>query len=295
MLFDITDDLKPDQPRQLLETILTVWIEMIQSQKVVALPDTVDRDAFEEHPEGGFRLIPGLDRDPETGARPLEDAPLRLWDGIVVRIERLIGLDSSEDLPALSGSDALSALSFPKGFATRFLSWARRPRFTYFAPGLRVPTEQEIQSPTAPSSSNRRLGQRSGTLLAPRFRARHRAIRPVSCGFYLTPCDRAYCCPQENGCNLVLTGKASSGWAQKADLRPVEIYDDLLQPGVNTFDDLHPISFPAFLENVRFQKEQLRWAVDSEGVASGLKKWCEGDTEERWMDYVTNVGHQGYW
>ncbi|KAI7264092.1 hypothetical protein KC343_g3226 [Hortaea werneckii] len=118
MLFDITDDLKPDQPRQLLETILTVWIEMIQSQKVVALPDTVDRDAFEEHPEGGFRLIPGLDRDPET--------------------------DSSEDLPALSGSDALSALSFPKGFATRFLSWARRPRFTYFAPGLRVPTEQEI-------------------------------------------------------------------------------------------------------------------------------------------------------
>ncbi|KAI7287078.1 hypothetical protein KC345_g747 [Hortaea werneckii] len=75
MHFDITDDLGPDQPWQRLESILTVWIEMIQFQEVVALPDTVGRVAFEEHPEGGLCLISGLERDPETGAKRLEDDP----------------------------------------------------------------------------------------------------------------------------------------------------------------------------------------------------------------------------
>lgn len=59
----------------------------------------------------------------------------------------------------------------------------------------------------------------------------------------------------------------------------MESYDDVLQTGVNPFKDLHPVSLSAFLENVRFQIEQERWALDSEGVADGLMKWCESDTE----------------
>ncbi|RMY51999.1 hypothetical protein D0865_06029 [Hortaea werneckii] len=330
MHFDITDDLKPDQPWQRLETILTIWIEMIQCQKVVALPNTVGRDAFEEHPEGEFRLIPSLERDPETGAKRLEDAPypwttvpwtsrdlegsLRLWDGIVERIERQIGLDPAGERQALLDSEALSTFPFPEGFATRFLSRARRPRFTYFAPGLRVATEQEIlDQPFAYNEENSDVEDEPSKvppLLLLRTDVSVSAAGPFwlhvfepvilrsaqcPCGLYLTPCDRTYRYLQENGCSLVLPGTSSSGWARKADLGPVESYDDLLQTGVNPFNDLHPISLSAFLENVCFQIEHGRWCFDGEGVAGGLEKWCEADTEERWVNYVTNVGPQGYW
>ncbi|KAI6834748.1 hypothetical protein KC340_g7170 [Hortaea werneckii] len=332
MHFDITDDLKPDQPWQRLETILTVWIEMIQCQKVVALPDTVGQDAFEERPERGLRLIPGLERDPETGAKRLEDAPypwtivpwtsqdlensLRFWDGIVERIERLIGLDPAGGRQALLDSEALSTFSFPEGFATRFLLRARRPRFTYFAPGLRVATEQEIlHQPFTYQEENSDaedepskvpplllLLLRTDVSVSAAGLFWLRAFEPViprsaqcPCGLYLTPCDRAYRYPQENGCSLVLPRTSSSGWARKADLGLVESHDDLLQTGVNPFNDLHPISFSAFLEDVCFQIEQAKWSVDSEGVAGGLEKWCEADTEERWIDHVTNVGPRRYW
>lgn len=330
MHFDITDDLKPDQPWQRLETILTIWIEMIQCQKVVALPDTVGRDAFEEHPEGGIPFIPGLERDPETGAKRLEDAPypwttvpwtsqdlegsLRLWNGIVEQIERRIDLDPSGERHALLDSEALSALPFPEGFATQFLSRARRPRFTYFAPGLRVATEQQIldqpfihneedsDAGDEPSKVPPLLLLRADVSTSAAGLFWLRAFEPVipksaQCpgGLYLTPCDRTYRYPQENGCSLVLPQTSSLGWAKKADRVAVESYDDLLQTGVNPFNDLHPVSLSAFLENVCFQIEQGRWYVDGEGVAGGLEKWCESDTEEKWMNYVTNVGPQGYW
>lgn len=41
MHFDITDELQESQPWQPLENILSVWIEMNQRGKVVALPDGV--------------------------------------------------------------------------------------------------------------------------------------------------------------------------------------------------------------------------------------------------------------
>ncbi|KAI6868222.1 hypothetical protein KC343_g3000 [Hortaea werneckii] len=92
-----------------------------------------------------------------------------------------------------------------------------------------------------------------------------RAFEPVipqsvqcPCGLYVTPCDRTYRYPQENGGSLVLPGTASSGWARKADLGPVEPYDDLLQTGTNPFNDLRPVSFSVFVENVGFQIEQGR-------------------------------------
>lgn len=303
---------------------------MIQCQKIVALPDTVGRDAFEEHPEGGHRLVPGPERDPETGAKRLEDAPypwtivpwtsqdlegsLRLWDGIVERIERLIGLDPPGERQALLDSEALNSLPLPEGFATQFLSRTRRPRFTYFAPGLRVATEQEIlhqpftyheedsDAEEEPSKVSPLLLLRADVSTSAAGLFWLRAFEPLiprsaqcPCGLYLTPCDRTYRYPQENGCSLVLPRTYSSGWARKADLGPVESYDDLLQTGINLFNDLHPIPFSAFLENVDFQIEQGRWSVDGEGVAGGLKKWCEADTEEKWIDHITNVRPQGYW
>lgn len=69
MHFDITDELTPDQPWQKLEYILTVWIEMIQRQKIVALPANVGKTSHETLPSGGVREIRGPERDPVTGAK----------------------------------------------------------------------------------------------------------------------------------------------------------------------------------------------------------------------------------
>lgn len=225
-----------------------------------------------------------------------------------------IDLDLSEERPSLLDSDALSALRFPKGFATLFLSRARTPRFTYFAPGLRVATEQETLD--QPFTHHEENGDAEDELIEvpPLLLLRAdvsvsaaelfwlRAFEPViprsaqcPCGLYVTPCDRAYRYPQEDGCSFVLPGTAPSGWAKKTHVGPVESHDDLLKTDVNPFNDLHPIFFSAFSENVRFQIGQGRWAVGSEDVAGGLNDWCNTDTEERRKDYVTDVRPQVYW
>ncbi|RMZ12831.1 hypothetical protein D0860_02801 [Hortaea werneckii] len=170
-----------------------------------------------------------------------------------------------------------------------FLDPIRLPWFTYFAPGLRVATEQEIVDEPYTHHEEDSDAEDERSKVPPLLLLRAdvlvnavgllwlRAFEPVipqsvqcPCGPYLTNCDRTYRYPQESGCNLVLSGTASSCWARKADLGPVDSYDDLLQT-----------------------IEQGRCAVDIEGVADGLKKWCEADTEERWRKYVTNVGPEG--
>ncbi|KAK4956608.1 hypothetical protein LTR10_006135 [Elasticomyces elasticus] len=47
MMFDITDDIELDYPWQKLESILTVWIEMIQRGKIVALHTSIGTGSYE--------------------------------------------------------------------------------------------------------------------------------------------------------------------------------------------------------------------------------------------------------
>lgn len=61
-------DLHPKQPWQKLESILSVWIEMIQRQKVVALHDNVGSEADDTVV---LRIKGGPERDPDTGAKRL--------------------------------------------------------------------------------------------------------------------------------------------------------------------------------------------------------------------------------
>jgi hypothetical protein len=52
-----------------LETILTVWVEMIQRQKIVAIPADVGKDRYEPQEGGYYRLVRGPERDPATSAK----------------------------------------------------------------------------------------------------------------------------------------------------------------------------------------------------------------------------------
>lgn len=167
MHFDVEDDIDEDSipswPK--LESVLSVWIEMIQRQKVVAIPAEVGAEEWKELPEGGFGLVQGPKQDPLTGARRIyrETAPwtmqsyttkdviqtLQVWDLLISAIEELMDLPArAPDDPSLPCGlytpSELDAAHIPAGFAREFLSRCRRPRFEHIAPGLRIAKPAEF-------------------------------------------------------------------------------------------------------------------------------------------------------
>ncbi|TKA76071.1 hypothetical protein B0A55_05700 [Friedmanniomyces simplex] len=325
MHFDRTDELTPEQPWQWLESILTVWIEMIQRQKIVALPADVGKVSYENVADGGVRRVEGPPRDPATGAKRLEFAmepwtivpwatqdleeSLKLWGMVVVSIEQEMGLGESEQFDTVLDTATLDRARVPDGFARDFLSQARKPRFTFIAPGLRVPTQSDFatqpfldqdREPANEDELPAILLFRSEALVSTRqlfwfgFRPSN---PPLECpgGLYLNPCDRSYRYPQEDGCNLLLPFELTSGWARKSDHSSASQRDDLLQSGVNPYNDLHPVQLQAFLETVYRCVEDGRWEVDESGVADGIDKWRDADTGHGWADYFLPLGPGKYW
>ncbi|KAK5720822.1 hypothetical protein LTR15_006784 [Elasticomyces elasticus] len=149
-----------EQPWQPLECILTVWIEMIQRQKVVAIPANVGKTSYESIEGGGYRRIEGPQQDPATGAKrndcaaepwtvvpwssqDLEEC-LELWIMIVKLIEEKMGLREAEQTETLLKLPTLANARIPNGFAREFLCRAQRPRFQYIAPGLWAPSASEF-------------------------------------------------------------------------------------------------------------------------------------------------------
>ncbi|KAK3656725.1 hypothetical protein LTR56_002706 [Elasticomyces elasticus] len=160
MMFDITDDIELDYPWQKLESILTVWIEMIQHGKIVALDTSIGTGSYEWDAAGGFHLTEGPPRDPATGARRLNTAQrpwtilpysrkdlqdsLELWRKIVETVESKMGINEPSAVRGLLDTGYLDGARIPIGFARDFLSQAIRPRFSRIAPGLSVPNEEHF-------------------------------------------------------------------------------------------------------------------------------------------------------
>lgn len=154
--WDIGDDLDIEIYGQKLESILSVYIEMILRGRVVALHDDVDQEPIIERTEdGNFRMTPrGPERDPETGAKRLDGQlepwtamswtmkdlveSLEIWKMLVESIERKMSLDPHEPEERLFSEQTCEAAGIPTGFARNFLTKAQKPRFRFIAPGLRV-------------------------------------------------------------------------------------------------------------------------------------------------------------
>jgi hypothetical protein len=157
---------------QPLETVLSVYIDMIVRRKVVALHKTVVRpnDVFFLHPENG-RIVhadlhpaPPPRADPATGAKrslhtynpwtlvpcttqDVEEA-LSAWDDLLDAIDERkphSGATSLRPTQAIFTLEELKSTSLRvNGFAWNFFLRARRPPFTYVGPGLRLPTLEEL-------------------------------------------------------------------------------------------------------------------------------------------------------
>ncbi|KAK5680363.1 hypothetical protein LTS10_007290 [Elasticomyces elasticus] len=325
MMFDITDDIELEYPWQKLESILTVWIEMIQRGKIVALHASIGTGSYEWDAAGGFHPTEGPPRDPATGARRLNTAQrprtilpysrkdlqdcLELWRKIVETIESKMGIDGPSAGRGLLDTSYLDGAPLPIGFARDFLSQAIRPHFSRIAPGLSVPNEEHFLSQPyldgqAESESDEIIPPillfRGDTCVSPDdiswcgFQPKSSATEcPV--GLYLHYCDRLSEWPQEDGCRLVLPFTLEAGWAKQSDHSAADRHDNLLQSGVNPYAPSHPVQLLAFLERVYLNVHSGHWDVDENGIAGGIDAWKKADTEQGWPHYHVPVGPGQYW
>jgi hypothetical protein len=250
MHFDIADELEESSPWQPLESILSVWIEMIQRGKAVALHDHVckasyDNSDYQQDADGVWQEIKGPQRDPTTGAIRIGQAPpwtiapwtkqdltecLEIWTTAVGLIEERMSLLPQAHETGLVDPSAFEALPIPEGFAQQFMLQARKPQFSFIAPGLRLPTddiftmqpfmsainpnEEASEQVTPPILLFRSESSVPTDSLSPlSFSYSHEGPASTDCpsGLYLSRCDRTSGTPFEDGCELLLPFEFENG------------------------------------------------------------------------------------
>jgi hypothetical protein len=283
MHFDIADELEESGPWQPLESVLSVWIEMTHRGKAVALHDDVckasyDNSDWQRDANGAWQEIKGPQRDPLTCAIRLGQAPpwtivpwtkqnltecLEIWETAVDMIEERMSLPTHTHETGLVDPASFEALPIPEGFARQFMLQARKPRFSFIAPGLRLPTadtfarqpfmsaldlnEETPEQVTPPILLFRSESNVPTDSLSPSsFGYPHEGSEPADClsGLYLARCDRTSGTPFEDGCELLLSSELENGWAKQSDCSDLvdrESHESLLQSGVNPFNQRHPV------------------------------------------------------
>jgi hypothetical protein len=336
MHFDLTDELNESQPWQPLESILSVWIEMIQRGKAVALPDDVCKASYgesdwQQDANGIWQEIRGPQRDPTTGAIRIGQASpwtivpwtkqdltecLEIWETAVDLIEERMSLPAQAHESGLVDPASLEALPIPEGFAKQFMLQARKPRFSFIAPGLRLPTSgtfakqpflsafdpdegasEEETPPILLFRGEKNVPTCSLSLIS--FGYPYNGSEPAECptGLYFGRCNRTSGTPFEDGCELLLPFEFENGWAKQSDLSDLvyrEPYESLLQSGVNPFNQRHAVQLKGFLEIIVKNLRAGNWPVDDHGVAGGLDIWKQADTE-KWQSYWLPLGPGRFW
>jgi hypothetical protein len=226
---------------------------------------------------------------------------LEMWKILVEAIyDRMGGTEvGSEPVYGLANDQLLNTM--PNGFAKSFFAGALKPRFRYIAPGLRVQTPEELtDQPYALSFSQESTaippililrGEGSAIPTVPFGDHPHVSIPS---GLYFEPCDTFDdTAPWDNGVALILPYNVGGhgSWARMADQQPLpERNDSLYQIGRNPFVASHPTQLVAVLESWYRNLMLGNWEVDENGVADGIDKYREADTEEHCMEFVVDVG-----
>ena len=316
-----------DLPWQKLESVLTVYIELIETSKVIAFHKDLkfaDDVVFYNVPDpalSGLRYA--RDRpnamivDPATGhtkqkgavnpwtcmpstEKDLKDT-LEMWNILVEEIHDRIGHANVDAEPTygLANDQLLDAM--PDCFAKRFFARAMKPRFKYIAPGLRVQTIEELSDQPYASSFSREgteippiLILRGEGMAVPTTPLGYHPQCSIPAGLYLEPCDKLHdAAPWEDGIVLILPYNVGGGdsWARMADQKPLpECNDSLYQIGWNPFIARHPPQLLAVLVLWYENLQSGNWDVDSDGVTGGMEKYREANLEEHCMEYVLEIG-----
>ncbi|CEL02088.1 hypothetical protein ASPCAL01663 [Aspergillus calidoustus] len=207
----------------------------------------------------------------------------------------------------------------PFSFAYKFLKAISncKVRFRYIAPGIRFPTVAEFQDQpimdfvTSPYNHH---GQFPGNCPLRIFQigdAEHQqqlvphdeafGLRNIAAGLYFRPVAQRWPLFWTNGCRLILPYEiGGSGWARQSngepfglewywggdDVKPRDTHGDLYQGGtINGITNDHLVQIDKVLNNWADRVERGDWEVDENGVAGGIDKFREADTEAHWHKY----------
>ena len=298
-------DLKnPDLPWQTLEAVLSAWIDMVEAEKAVAIPDSVGKD--EATPRTGllrYNTRPWI-LEPYT----LGDlhACIDIWKRLVQTIETKAGMKLLEDDPQaepLASRSALTAAGIPRGFAYDLLSHAQYSQVWFVAPGIRLPRVEEfLRQPfkhILKEYPKETEGMKMPFLFLPcegtvsakeaKFRWPFSLVESVPCGLYLDAYPNAQN-PFEDACRLVLPIKLGSNrYARTSDFRPIiRSHSDLYQIGINPFVMRHGPKLVAILENWLENVQSGHWTVNGKGVEGGVELWRQADSRQFWWRYQSS-------
>jgi hypothetical protein len=167
-----------DNPWQKLESVLTAYIDLIETGKIFAVhkdlqisddvawldaPDpassglqfTRDRpDAMLVDPVSEHAKKKGI-VDPWIYVSSTESdlsETLRVWEVLTEAIHERIGGKDLNGEPAYGLADDKLLDTLPDGFAKKFVAGALKPRLKYVAPGLRVQTPEDLSDQPYASS-----------------------------------------------------------------------------------------------------------------------------------------------
>ncbi|KAH0175194.1 hypothetical protein KCU67_g370, partial [Aureobasidium melanogenum] len=315
-------------PWERLETVLSVYIDMIESEKVVCLHNNVERPSdfklIDLGGDAGQQWRPTQDRpdtifaDPITGVTRHEDAMfgpwivqphteevlkecLRTWDLLVQAIEEKMptapGVDTQPEY-GLANEELLESAGITEDFPKQVLLRARKPRFNFIAPGLRLLTSEEIVKQPFKSMMARQadlqnrkkmpvlLFRGDDTCKASQwFPHPYKEAGDIPTGLYLEGWTQDDLVPFTDATRLLLpfTIGGEDTWARTANNVSIDgTHDDLYQIGVNPFASYHGVSLLAVLQNFYAHIYQGDWSVDENGVSGTIDTFREAEDEEHW-------------
>lgn len=282
------DDSSPIWQR--LETILTAWIEMIERRKVAVVHKDLGKDSD---------LVSGVHLDSKNpwGWAPwtqadLEDT-LEAWNDLISSINDRLPQPRPEPLSrtSLFEVDDLHAAEIDEGsFAWEFYRKACKPHFRYLAPGLQLPSREQLLSlpfePAWEGQKPTRIKMRGyggdldifplpillSTQLAKSWVDRYQyEVGPVNCGLYLDILDSRTPLfhPYEDAARLVLPYELdASTSARRLDGKPALGNAELYQTGQNPFERNGTVTqLWQLLKHFAGHVYAGEWKVDVDGLS----------------------------
>lgn len=312
---------------------------MIESEKVVCIRDDVEQsgDIKRVVVDGDIKWLDTRDRpdamlaDLVTGVKrnrgvmfgpwivqPYTKAVLerclQIWDSLIQAIEdrMLRPLDNDTIVEyGLANEQMLDLAGVTKEFTKQILLRARRPRFTFIAPGLRLPTLEEFTEQPFKGimtmHNDPRTRQTMPALIlrgddsckaSKHFPHPYEGATSVPTGLYLADCTPSDLVYFEDAARLLLPFSigGEDTWAQTANCIAMDGEHDILyQIGENPFAPYHNVSLLGILQNFYAHVQTGSWSVDERGVSNSIDKFRDAETEEYCRDYVVPLGPGGYW
>lgn len=312
---------------------------MIESEKIVCIHNDVENPGdfkLVDLGDQGQQWVSTHDRpdalltDPDTGVARKEDVMfgpwvvqpytkevldqcLQTWDLLVEEIERKMPAPPGDDEVqyGLATEEMLNTAGITEDFPRQLLLRARRPRFAFIAPGIRLPTPEEFTNQpfgdVRASQTDTEIQSKMPVLLfigegtcqpSEFFPHPYTQRSKVPTGLYLEGWTEEDLVPFADAVRLLLPFPIGDKdtWAQTANGLAIDNkHDELYQIGDNPFMMEHGVSLLAVLQNFYAHVHQENWSVDERGVSEPIEKFQEVESEEHCGKYIVPMGPGEFW